>query len=690
MNRRALTAATFSALALFACKENYGAGKSIRASDAGFEYRVEERTVVPELDAGLGPRLELVVGRIGGQGTLDGAGIEARLGEATGGACVGSSVWVADDNLRAFRQVDLASGAVTTVRTRWEPALPVDFHPWQVVSDNAEHLFVSDRTHHIIVDVSVRTATARIIAGKPDTRGLQDGSAAEALFDNPGGLALTPANDLYVADTGNHAIRKIDLKTGKVSTVATGFHAVWGLAWAGDAGLFATDPLIDALVHIDVASGKTDIVAGGHHSGLVGYQDGLGRKARFWRPGGLAYLPKERALYVSDRDNGLVRRLSLDTMTVDTVAGRPLQLMHEDGVGQAAGFFNLGFVSACGDAMLIVGDDGSLRRIEAPSGRVTTLAGMPPHPGVRDGAYALAQLNLPEDGVLVDANTMVLAECAGSDLRIVDVKHSGISSAAGLPYVRGFVDGVGDKARFNCPSALAHDGKSTIYVADRDNHAIRAFHFNTHDVHTVAGTISICGKNDGAFATATMCAPSGLAFVDGMLYVSDAGNHTVRRFDLQKQIVTTVSGLAFAGGAVDGIGDKARLSSPSGMAALPDGSLVVADREAGVLRKIDPRSGATTTLACPGVRFDRPRAVSAVGEVLLVTDRSAVHAFDPRTCKDTVLVGASGSIGVHLGSLPQTLNEPSAARYFPGTGLIILDRAENAVLRATVDGSVFR
>lgn len=675
-----------AALGLAGCKENYGPGKPLRAGDAGFEYRPEPRTTTRrDIDAGAGPRLELVVGMLGGEGNLDGLATEARLGLLSGGACLGPSLWVADTNVAAFRRIELSSGAVTTVRTRWEPPLAVALQPWQVISDGAERLFVSDRIHHVVAEISTKNATATIFAGRPGTAGLQNGSAAEALFDSPAGLALTPAGDLYVADTGNRVIRRIDLKSRNVSTVATGFHAVMGLAWAGDAGLFATDPLIDALLRVDLASGKPEVVAGGHHSGLVGYLDGVGRKARFWRPRGLAYLPEERALYVGDTDNAVIRRVSVDTWKVDTVAGRPTRFVHEDGVGADAGFFSVGFIAACGPSVLMTGDDGAVRRVDTKSNRVTTIAGMAPHPGVRDGAQTTGELHAPEDGVLVDPDTMFLAECGGSDVRVVDLKHNGIATFAGLAYVRGFVDGVALDARFSCPSALAYDGKSTIFVADRDNHAVRAVDVSTRTVRTVAGTLSRCGNADGDFETASLCSPSGLAVLDGALYVSDAATHTVRRLDLQARTVTTLSGHAFDPGSADGQAAQARFSSPRGIAALPDGTLVVADRENDLLRKIDPKTGATSSVLCPNIRFNRPRSVSALGEQILVTDRFVVHAFHPRTCKDTVLAGVPGSIGVRLGPLPQPLNEPSAAAYWSASGtLFITDRTENAVLRATL------
>ncbi len=672
------------------CKQGPPADLHVRAGDAGFVYAPDEQVAASPVDAGEGPRLELVVGLLGGPGNLDGTGTLARMGRVSGGACVGETIWAADDEPNALRRIDVASGRVTRVALHWDPAPAVafDLTVSQLVPAGLDRLFVSDRTHHVLAEVSTTAGTARVVAGRANVRGSQDGTAADALFDNPLGLALTPAGDLYVADMGNRVIRRVDPKTGAVTTVARGFHAVWGLAWADDAGLFATDALIDAVLHVDPVSGQTEIVAGGHHSGLVGYQDGPAAKARFWQPGSLAYVPQERALYIVDKDNGLVRRLSLETHQVDTVAGRLGIHLHDDGTGEAAGFANLGFVAACYGRAMLVGDEASVRQIETTSHRVTTLAGQPSHPWVRDGAYARGQLHGPDDGALVGPSTMLATECVGETVRIVDLAHDGVSTLAGFPYQPGFLDGVGLAARFRCPSAVASDGKGVAFVADRDNHAIRAIDLKTGSVSTVAGTASTCGAADGPFATATLCAPDGLAVVGDALFVSDAGSHTVRRLDLVTQVVTTLSGHAFERGALDGRGDAARFSSPRGIAALPDGSLVVADRENDLLRTIDPHTGVTSIL-CPEVHFRRPSGVSAAGDAVLVTEGSVVHALHPATCRDRILVGVPGVIGVQLGALPQSLNEPVSALYSSETGsVLVVDHAENAIVRAVLGRGV--
>ena len=694
--KRAARATQLALIGLLAaaCKQGPPAELHVLAGDAGFVYAPDDQVAPPPVDAGDGPRLELVVGLLGGPGNLDGAGTEARMGRVSGGACVGETIWAADDEPNALRRIDGVSGKVTRVTLHWNPApaVPFDLTVSQLVPAGVGRLFVSDRTHHIIAEVSTTEGTARVIAGQANGRGSQDGAAAEARFDNPLGLARSPAGDLYVADMGNRVIRRVDPATGAVTTVARGFHAVWGLAWADDAGLFATDALIDAVLHVDTVSGQTEIVAGGHHSGLVGYQDGPAAKARFWQPGSLSYRPQERALYIVDKDNGLIRRLSLETHQVDTVAGRFGIHLHDDGTGEAAGFANLGFVAACDGGALLVGDEASVRRIDATSHRVTTIAAQPSHPWVRDGASSRGQLHGPDEGALVDPSTMLATECVGETVRIVDLVHDGISTLAGFPYQSGFLDGVGLAARFRCPSAVAYDGKGVVFVADRDNHAIRAIDLKTGSVSTVAGTASSCGAADGPFTTATLCAPDGLVVVGDALFVSDAGSQTVRRLDLVTQVVSTLSGRPFERGALDGRGDAARFSSPRGLTALPDGRLVVADRENDLLRAIDPHTGATSVL-CPQVHFHRPTGLSTAGDAVLVTEGALVHALHPATCQERILVGVPGAIGVHLGALPQSLNEPVAALYAPapgtGTGTVfVVDHAENAIVRATLGPGV--
>ena len=115
----------------------------------------------------------------------------------------------------------------------------------------------------------------------------------------------------------------------------------------------------------------------------------------------------------------------------------------------------------------------------------------------------------------------------------------------------GFLDGAAETAEFRAPSGLAYDA-NTLYVADSGNHAIRAIDLATNVVTTIAGTPASFGfGGDGGPATlAALFSPQGIAMCNGDLFVSDTGNHRVRRIDTAGNI-STVAGTGVQGRGAD-------------------------------------------------------------------------------------------------------------------------------------------
>ncbi len=167
------------------------------------------------------------------------------------------------------------------------------------------------------------------------------------------------------------------------------------------------------------------------------------------------------------------------------------------------------------------------------------------------------------------------------------------SALAGDAGITGSADGAGVAARFNSPFGVAVDAAGNIYVADRNNHAIRKI-TPEGAVSTLAGLAGVSGSTNGAGSSARFAFPEGIA-VDGSgnLYVADSANCTVRKIT-PDGTVTTLAGLAGVRGSVDGTGAEARFTAPSGMGVDTKGSVYVSDNT--TVRKISPQ-GAVSTLA---------------------------------------------------------------------------------------------
>jgi len=159
------------------------------------------------------------------------------------------------------------------------------------------------------------------------------------------------------------------------------------------------------------------------------------------------------------------------------------------------------------------------------------------------------------------------------------------------------------EAMFSAPSGILIWGP-IVYVADRDNHAIRTVNVNTGVVDTLAGggvegQPGKSGYKDGAAREARFASPAGVAAIGSCLYIADADNHCIRAIDLHSQTVSTLSGTKEAGSR-DGNLDEARFNYPAGLMALPKNQgqkLVVADRLNQRLRLIDLETKEVTTIA---------------------------------------------------------------------------------------------
>ncbi|MFE0455601.1 thioredoxin-like domain-containing protein [Streptomyces sp. NPDC058914] len=286
---------------------------------------------------------------------------------------------------------------------------------------------VSDTTRHQLVELAAdgETVVRRIGSG---TRGFVDGPADTAAFCEPQGLALLDDSSVVVADTVNHALRRLDLVSGEVTTLAGTGRQWWqgsptagparevdlsspwdvalfgGRVWIAMAGvhqLWAYDP-VDATVA--VAAGTTN-------EGLV---DGPAAEAWFAQPSGLAATPER--LWLADSETSALRWVDADGVVHTAVGTGLFDFGHRDGAaGQALFQHPLG-VTALPDGSVAVSDtyNHALRRFDPATGEVTTLATDLREPSdavlvgddivvVESARHRLTRLRLPEEAVRVEA-----------------------------------------------------------------------------------------------------------------------------------------------------------------------------------------------------------------------------------------------------------------------------------------------
>jgi sugar lactone lactonase YvrE len=363
-----------------------------------------------------------LAGRSGAKGFVDGPGPDARFSAPAGLWNDGAgTLYVADSGNAVVRAVSLASSTVATFAGARSSGADngagsvARFSGPQGLAVDAHAVYVADTGNHVIRKIVLPSGEVTTLAGAVGTPGMADGALTEARFNQPQALALDATGDLlFVADTQNRAIRRIDLHAGKVSTVVferktgdafAGFDAPSGLA-VDEGHLYVSDYNDDIVVAFDRKKGKVSVLAG--HNGVPGRADGAGAGAAFYGPVGLS-LDGRGALFVADNLNETIRKIDLATSIVSTVAGHPVTPGNSDGVGASARFHYPRGVAADGAGDVFVTDsfNDSVRRVDLASGAVTTVAGTSDAAGVKFGPLP-AQLTKPSAVALTPAGGMVL------------------------------------------------------------------------------------------------------------------------------------------------------------------------------------------------------------------------------------------------------------------------------------------
>ena len=278
----------------------------------------------------------------------------------------------------------LASGPAEFRRPPVGDTGPLAF-PGKVLALSGGGLAVADSGHHRLLLLDGSGALVRTVGS--GLEGFSDGPADTASFRAPQGLAERDGA-LYVADTGNHAVRRVDLGTGHVETIAgngrkaegaiqpaadarsTALRSPWDLTFLGDT-LWIAMAGSHQLFRLDVRSGALSAGAG---NGREGLDDGPLLEATFAQPSGLA--TDGQVLYVADSEASALRRVDPRAGTVKTLAGEGLfEFGLRDGPLAKARFQHpLGLALA--DGVLWVSDtfNGAIRRVTLADGQVSTVA----------------------------------------------------------------------------------------------------------------------------------------------------------------------------------------------------------------------------------------------------------------------------------------------------------------------------
>jgi sugar lactone lactonase YvrE len=484
--------------------------------------------------------------------------------------------------------------------------------PQGIVVDRDGSIYVTDRINDRIRKMIFNGTewVVTTLAGNA-TAGFADGTGTAASFNEPVGVAIGPDGTIYIGDSRNHRIRKIDSGLSSLNMAGnayfTNFITAGGnvnvngdLDVSGNTDLRGVANVYGSLNiqanpnrNLSGVRGPINVVTTLAGSGSYAFADGTGADATFKNPSAVA-VDTDGSIYIADASNNRIRKVTPGGV-VTTFAGTG-----------AAGFINDGTTSATLTApeglaidtdVIYVADTGNnrIRIVNKTTRVVTTLAGGGVGTGGDGGGFldelgTRARLNQPR-GIIIHPNGFIyIADSVNNRIRKVNKNTGEVSTVAGNGEW-GAVDQTGAAARFGSPRGIACDINGFIYVADYDTNRIRRVTIgglSDREVTTVAGN----GTGtflDGTGTGASFNNPTGI-FVDSSryIYVADAGNHRIRKMinNGTAWVVTTLAGNAAAGFA-DGTGVAASFNSPRGVAVGPDGTIYVADASNHRLCKID-------------------------------------------------------------------------------------------------------
>jgi DNA-binding beta-propeller fold protein YncE len=349
------------------------------------------------------PLVTTPAGSAGVSGSADGLGPTARLSDPSAVALGNGFALVADTQNHTIRKMALATGEVTTLAgsprangsATGVGSAARFFHPEGLaLSVDGALALITDTDNHTIRQIILASGEVTTLAGSPGSPGAANGVGSIARFSSPSAVALGVGFAL-VADTGNHAIRRLDLATGEVTTLAGAL-------------------------------------------GSPGSADGMRATARFLSPRGVALSSDGALALIADTGNHTLRALVVASGAVTTLAGSPGSPGSADGSGSAARFrYPRGVALSADGSIALVADfsNNDVRAVTLATGAVMTSAGAPGHPGSADGVGTSARFAYPAGIVLSsDATFALLADPDNQTIRRLDFVS--LAPRAALPVLR--------------------------------------------------------------------------------------------------------------------------------------------------------------------------------------------------------------------------------------------------------------
>lgn len=288
----------------------------------------------------------------------------------------------------------------------------------------------------------------------------------------PQALVHDDNNTIYVSDTANNVVKKVNATTAAFTTIYSDLTS--GVAYDGSTYIYVTNYNTHNIYRINATTGTFITFAG---TGSSGSANGTGTAASFNFPQGITY-DSAGFLYVADTSNSTIRKITV------------------------------------------------------PGAVVTTLAGLAGTTGSADGTGTAARFQFPYDLEYDGFGNVYVADTSNNTIRKIVVSTGVVTTFAGLAGTSGSTNGIGTAARFNFPNGVTCDGNNKrVYVTDRNNQIIRQIIVNNASVTTLAGLAGTSGDANGTGSAARFYRPQGATVnkTTGVLYVLDTYNQKMKK-----------------------------------------------------------------------------------------------------------------------------------------------------------------
>ncbi|MGA2272114.1 MAG: hypothetical protein ABSH00_01070 [Bryobacteraceae bacterium] len=599
--------------------------------------------------------------------------------------------------------------------------------PQGLAVDSQGNLYIADQVNNRVRMVTpqgvISTFAGNGKLGQP--RFLGDASpATSANLNLPGGVAVDHSGNVYIADTGDNSIRKVT--NGIINTIA-------GDGWAGlccdtllatesvlmqpedvfvdnSGNVYIADTGNAAIREITASTGIINFIAGAcditstatntntGETCSIGYSGdgGLANAAGLVEPFAVV-VDSSGNVYIAEPTDGRIREISTVNGKIDinTIVGNgTLGFSGDGGAATSAELNRPTGVAVDASGHIYIADSLNNRIRAAQGGSVSTFAGNGVYSYSGDGGPATsAQLNAPHGVASDNAGNYYIADSGNNVVRKVSASGA-ITTFAGNGTAGFGGDGTAaTSAQLNGPQGVAVDGAGNVYIADTGNSRVREVSGGT--INTVVGSSTPGYAGDGGAATsAELYSPVGLALdANGNLYIADANNSAIRK--VTNGTITTIAGNGLQGYSGDGgPALSAQLNDPEGVAADAAGNLYITDTLNYAIRQVSP-NGNITTIAGNGVAgysgdggpasqaqlsYPAGIAVDSGGDVFFADAGASVRKIYANGTISTI--AGNGSIGYTGDGGPATsasLDGPTGIAVNSNGDVYVADSANNAI-----------